>query len=161
MVGICLKRFRSYAEEMKQEFIESRDGSKYETKKKINFERGDFSNYCFENIPFRHKADFNSANLINTNFSGCTFLKNVSFKNAELIKSNFSNCEVGAGVLIYLDGANLHECDFGFPSNTDWPRARPPSKRFMESISCNYASNIPLVLIDNSSRRRVDKIIIH
>ena len=72
-------------------------------------------------------ADFNSANLINQNFYGCTFLKNVSFKNAELIKSNFSNCEVSAGVLIYLEGAKLHECDFGFRFNTDWPRARPPS----------------------------------
>ena len=74
LVGIRLKRFRSVAEEMKQEFIDSRDGNKYETKKKINFERGDFSNCCFENITFRHEADFNSANLINTNFSGCTFL---------------------------------------------------------------------------------------
>ena len=162
LVGIRLKRFRSVAEEMKQEFIDSRDGNKYETKKKINFERGDFSNCCFENITFRHEADFNSANLINTNFSGCTFLKNVSFKNAELIKSNFSNCEVGAGVSICLDGANLHECDFGFRSYTDWSRARPASKRFMESISFNYASNIPPpVLIENSSRRRVDKIVMH
>ena len=161
LVGICLKRFRSVAGEMKDDFIESRDGNEYQTKRKINFERGDFSNCCFENINFRYEADFNSANLTNINFSGCTFLKNVSFKNAELIKSNFSKCEVGAGVLIYFDGANLHECDFGFPSNTHWERTRPISRRFMESISFNDASNIPLVLIEYSSQHHVDKIIIN
>ena len=161
LVCIRLKRFRSVAEEMKEDFIESRDGNKYQTKRKINFERGDFSNCCFENITFRHEADFNSANLANTNFSGCTFLKNVSFKHSELIKSNFSNCEVGAGVLIYFDGANLHECDFGFRSNTHWGRTRSISRRFMESISYNDASNIPLVLIEYSSQHHVDKIIIN
>ena len=160
LVSICLKRFRSIAEEMKQDFIESRANNRYETKKKINLERGDFSNCCFKNITFRHEADFGSTNLENTNFSGCTFLKNVSFKNAELIKSNFSNCEVDASVSICFDGANLHECDFGFSSNTHWRRTRPASKRFMESITFNTASNIPQVVIENSSQHGVDKIFI-
>ena len=57
-------------EEFKQNCIESTDGNKYETKKKINFERGDFSNSCFKNITFRHDADFNSTNLATRIFLG-------------------------------------------------------------------------------------------
>ena len=151
LVDICLKRFGSVAEELKQDCIESTDGNKYETKKKINFERGDFSNSCFENITFRHEADFNSANLANTNFSGCIFLKNVSFKNAELVKSNFSNCQIDAGVSISFDGANLYDCYFGFgcslPSlyyrNSTGTNYISRLEHFMGRISFNDARNIP------------------
>ena len=151
LVDICLKRFGSAAEELKEDCIESTDGNKYETKKKINFERGDFSNSCFENITFRHEADFNSANLANTNFSGCIFHKNVSFKNAELVKSNFSNCKVDAGVSISFDGANLYECCFGFGSCLPFLNYRNSTgtnyisrlEHCMERISFNDARNIP------------------
>ena len=138
-------------EQLKEDFIESTDGNKYETKKKINFERGDFNNSCFGNITFRHEADFNSANLANTNFSGCIFHKNVSFKNAELVKSNFSNCEVDAGVSISFDGANLYECCFGFGSclpflnyrNSTGTNCISRLEHCMERISFNDARNIP------------------
>ena len=146
LVGICLKRFESVAEEMKQNGIESRDGKKYQTKKKLNFERGDFSNCSFKNITFIHEVDFNYANLANTNFSGCTFYKNVSFKNAELTNSDFSKCAVGSGASICFDGANLHECDFGLRCCKRWQKRLPVLKHFIESISLNNASNIPHLL---------------
>ena len=138
-------------EEFKQDCIESTDGNEYETKKKINFERGDFSNSCFENITFRHEADFNSANLANTNFSGCIFLKNVSFKNAELVKSNFSICEIDADFSISFDGANLYECYFGFGCCLPFLNCRNSTgtnyisrlEHCMEHISFNDARNIP------------------
>ena len=163
LVDICLKRFRPVSEEMKQDCIESRDGNKYYTKKKMNFESGDFNNCCFENITFRHEANFNSANLANTNFSGSIFLKSVSFKNAELVKSNFSKCEVGAGVSICFDGANLQECDFGFGNQIFRGRRLQansviPLKRSVKSIWFNNAMNIPRevqeVIIQNNEEKR-------
>ena len=112
LIDICLERCGSVTDEMKHDCIESTDDINFVTKKKVNFERADFSNCCFKNVTFRHVANFNSANLANTSFSGCTFLKNVSFKNAELLKVNFTKCKVHEDVTICFDGANLDKCCF-------------------------------------------------
>ena len=112
LIDVCLERSGSVVDEMKQVYIESTDAKNFATKKKVNFERGDFSNCCFENITFKHEANFNSANLVNTSFSWCIFLKTVSFKNAELVQANFSECRVVEDVTIYFDGANLYKCRF-------------------------------------------------
>ena len=112
LIDICLERSGSVTDEMKHDCIESTDHRNFVTKKKVNFERADFSNCCFENVTFRHVANFNSANLANTSFYGCTFLKNVSFKNAELVKANFAECKVHENVTICFDEANLDECCF-------------------------------------------------
>lgn len=112
LIDICLERCGSVTDEMKHDCIESTDDRNFVTKKKVNFERADFSNCCFENVTFRHVANFNSANLGNTSFSGCTFLENVSFKNAELVQAKFTECKVHEDVTICFDGANLDECWF-------------------------------------------------
>ena len=112
LIDICLERCGSVTDEMKHDCIESTDDRNFVTKKKVNFERADFSNCCFENVAFRHVANFNSANLANTSFSGCTFLENVSFKNAELVQAKFTECRVHEDVKICFDGANLDKCCF-------------------------------------------------
>ena len=112
LIDICLERCGSVTDEMKHDCIESTDDRNFVTKKKVNFERADFSNCCFENVTFRHVANFNSTNLANTSFSGCTFLENVSFKNAELVQAKFTKCKVHEDVTICFDGANLDECCF-------------------------------------------------
>ena len=112
LIDICLERCGSVTDEMKHDCIESTDDRNFVTKKKVNFERADFSNCCFENVTFRHVANFNSANLANTSFSGCTFLENVSFKNAELVQAKFTECKVHEDVTICFDGANLDKCCF-------------------------------------------------
>ena len=112
LIDICLERSGSVVDEIKQSCIESTDAKNFVTNKKANFERGDFSNCCFENITFRHEANFNSTNLANASFSGSTFLKNVSFKNAELMEADFSSCNIHKDVTICFDGANLDKCRF-------------------------------------------------
>ena len=121
LIDICLERSGSVVDEIMKNCIESTNAKKFETKKKVNFERGDFSNCCFENIIFRHEANFNSANLANTSFSGSTFLKNVSFKNAELVEADFNGCKVHQNVTICFDGANLNKCRFSvYALDTYW-----------------------------------------